>query len=97
MKKCLVVLIAAFVFSTVGYFVTSTHDAEAAPRKITTTFIHWKELDDNNFICDHGTDVYVDRDEPIWHKVAFWVHPHNTIRVIDVINRRIWLGVPTCW
>lgn len=97
MKKCLVVLIAAFVFSTVGYFVPPTHDAEAAPRKITTTFTFWKKLDNNDFICESGTDVDVDRDEPPWHKIAFWVHPHNTIRVIRHVDEFIWLGIPTCW
>ena len=97
MKKCLGILVAAFLFSTVGYFVMPTQEVEAAPLRITTITTHWRELANDGSICDSGSSVRVHRHEPWLHRINIFAHPHNTIRVLRTINDDIWLGVPTCW
>ena len=96
LKKCSVILITAFVFSTVGYFLMPTQEAEAGATKIITTIKRWKKVAEDGSVCSSGATKYVKRYESLLHKI-FGRHPHSTTKILRSVKETIFLDIPTCW
>lgn len=54
-----------------------TEETEAGPVSVITVTQNWSCYD-GAFLCDSDTRTYRETDEPFWHWINPWVHPHST-------------------
>ena len=84
-------VIFAMLATMLTHLFLSMEKTEAAPITITTVSAVWRCYHGAT-LCDSASGTYTETDEPFWHWINIFVHPHSTAPATATDIRNVYVS-----